>query len=122
MCIDLPPSDRCERLRGVSAGAQHGFPLSSRFLRISAQRRPTAVYGYDRPVDEARLGGEQVGDGRRDLLGTSHPSDRMQEAHLLFDPRGLVGFLASKELFVTLGGYGPQGDGVGPDSSRSVVD
>jgi hypothetical protein len=51
-----------------------------------------------------RASGSCPSTDRGDLLGASHPADRMQAAQLFLDPRGQCWCLPAKERLVGLGG------------------
>ena len=50
------------------------------------------------------------------------PAERMQLAHLLFDPRDGLGLLPVEELLVALGGNRARRNGVDANAARPVLD
>ncbi len=91
-------------------------------LLRSRVRAPPAVDGHGRSINEARPVREQVRDGGRHLFGTPYPADRMQEAHLLFDPRNCRWLLPGEKLLVAFGGDRAECYGVDPDTLRPIFD
>src|SRR5438552_18087717 len=90
-------------------------------LGIACEHRPPAVDGHGRAVDEARIIREQVNDCGCDLLGMRDPAERMQLAHLLFDPRDGLALLPVEVLAVPPGGNRARCNGVDANSARPVL-
>src|SRR6266566_6753337 len=103
-----------------TTSARRSWPLTQivRF-RVVREHGPPAVHRHGGAVDEARVAGKKVSDGGRDLGGPAHPPDRMEDPHLVLDPRGRRRLLLAQERLVTFRGDRAERHGVDPDAARA---